>query len=459
MRSNYIYPIEKSPKYRPTRRDGSASMPDLPDQDGADQDGADRHRSTRHRSTRRAPDRDRPGPGPGRGCLPVLDLRRYTAPARPADRADFLAALRAACRDPGFFQLVGHGVPPSLAEDILRVSREFFRLPAAAKLEIENVHSAHFRGYTRFGHEITRGRPDLREQIDIGDERPPRALGPGDPPYLRLDGPNQWPAALPALRPAVEKYLAELGGLARVLVHALAESLGLPAGQLDATYATDPRSHLKLLRYLAAPGDAAAAPGDAPSAPGGPPSGYGQGVGAHKDGGFLSLVLQDELRPLHAPPGPPGTLPAAGPGLQVADGPGRWIDAAPLPGAFVVNIGEMFELATAGYYQATVHRVTSPPPGHERVSVAFFFGPSLSATVTPVPLPADLLAEIPDAGPPDPDNPIFAQHGMNTLKSWLRSHPEVTRRHYADLTAADLTAADLAQADHTAPTAPTGTAR
>ncbi len=118
----------------------------------------------------------------------------------------------------------------------------------------------------------------------------------------------------------------------------------------------------------------------------------------------------------------------------------------------------MFELATRGYYRATVHRVVSPPPGHERLSVAFFFGPRLSATLEPVPLPEELLREIGDAPPPDPHNPIFAQHGVNTLKSWLRSHPEVARRHYADVEHPTAAQSPAAQSPVEQPTAtqPTG---
>ncbi|CUU56325.1 Isopenicillin N synthase [Parafrankia irregularis] len=397
--------------------------------------------------------------GPSPRELPLLDLRRYTAPEHPADRAGFVLALRAACRVPGFFQLTGHGVPTSLTDRVLAVSRDFFRLPTATKLRIENVHSPHFRGYTRLGQEITRGNPDLREQIDIGDERPRRVCGPADPPYLRLDGPNQWPAHPAELRSVVEEYMAALAGVAQVLVRALAESLGLAPDHLDATFADDPRSHLKLLRYLPAPDGPAAETGHVAGVGDGDGDGDGertdrhrrdtggarsQGVGAHKDGGFLSLVLQDAVRRQDAPDAPETPVDPANaadrawlPGLQVADGSGGWIDAPPVRGAFVVNIGEMFELATLRYYPATVHRVMSPPQGHERGSVAFFFGPGLSATIEPVPLPPALLAQIPDAGPPDPDNPIFAQHGENTLKSWLRSHPEVARRHYADLTRPD----------------------
>ncbi|WP_086055430.1 isopenicillin N synthase family dioxygenase [Protofrankia coriariae] len=353
---------------------------------------------------------DGPGPAGPVAALPTLDIGPYRTGG--PGRAAFLAALRAACHGLGFFYLTGHGIPPATTAAVLAVSREFFHLPEDVKLEIENVHSPHFRGYTRLGHEITRDNPDIREQIDVGDERPVRQLGPHDPPYLRLDGPNQWPAALPRMREIVDAYMAELGRLARTLVHAFAESLGLAADQLDPRFAVDPRSHLKLIRYLPAPAGFAAD--------------YDQGVGAHKDGGFVTFVLQDDTGGLQV-----ARSPQAGTDVP-ADG---WIDVTPVPGTFVVNIGEMFELATQRYYRATVHRVVSPPAGTERVSAAFFFGPHLSATLAPLPLPEELRRQLPPSAPPDPRNPIFAEHGVNTLKSWLRSHPEVARRYYSDVEA------------------------
>ena len=58
---------------------------------------------------------------------------------------------------------------------------------------------------------------------------------------------------------------------------------------------------------------------------------------------------------------------------------GEWVDAPPVPGAFVVNIGELLEFATDGYLKATKHRVISPPAGQTRISVPFFFNPALDA--------------------------------------------------------------------------------
>ena len=143
-------------------------------------------------------------------------------------------------------------------------------------------------------------------------------------------------------------------------------------------------------------------------------------MGSHKDGGVLTLLLVE-----------PGKA-----GLQVQHGQG-WIDAPPMPGAFVVNIGELLEVATGGYLKATVHRVISPPEGSDRISVPFFFNPALSATIPRLALPPELAAQAEAAGgvTADPDNPIFDTYGANALKSRLRAHPDVAERHHPDLLA------------------------
>jgi isopenicillin N synthase-like dioxygenase len=134
----------------------------------------------------------------------------------------------------------------------------------------------------------------------------------------------------------------------------------------------------------------------------------------NKDGGFLTLLLQDEHK-----------------GLQV-EYDGEWADVDPIPGTLVVNIGELLELASNGYLRATVHRVVTPFAGVERLSVPFFFGARLDATIPLLELPPHLAAEA--RGPAsDPENPLFRDVGFNVLKSRLRSHPDVARRHYADL--------------------------
>jgi isopenicillin N synthase-like dioxygenase len=333
--------------------------------------------------------------------LPVLDLHRLDGPDRPA----FLDELRRAAHDVGFFVVTGHGVDPALEASLDDTVRRFFALPAAERRAIENTHSPHFRGYSRVGTEQTAGAADQREQIDVGPEREPLPRRDGDPAWTGLVGPNQWPAGVPGLRTAVLAWQAEALRVSRTILRALAESLGQPAGHFDRWFDDESHLHLKVLHY-----------------PGGTAS--RQGVGAHKDYGFLALLHQDTVG-----------------GLQVqlpddADGtPGRWIDADPVPGGYVVNIGEMLEIATRGYLTATRHRVTSPRAGVDRYSVAFFLGPRLDAVVEPLTLPADLTAELGDGYDPaawdpshDPANPLHAAYGDNAVRGWVRSHPDVAAR-------------------------------
>jgi isopenicillin N synthase-like dioxygenase len=91
-------------------------------------------------------------------------------------------------------------------------------------------------------------------------------------------------------------------------------------------------------------------------------------------------------------------------GLQV-ERDSEWVDAPPVPGAFVVNIGELLEHATQGYLTATNHRVVSPKHPDDRISVPFFFNPALDARLPVIDLPADLAARSPgrDAGSGQPD--------------------------------------------------------
>jgi isopenicillin N synthase-like dioxygenase len=322
--------------------------------------------------------------------LPVLDLRH----------PDFVAQLRAAARDVGFFYLVGHGVPAALADDLFAASRRFFAQPEPAKLAIQMANSPHFRGYTRLGDELTGGRTDWREQLDLGLEVPALALTPADPPWRRLQGPNQWPAEIPELRPLVLEWHERLHAVALRLLEAFALALEQPGDVFVPACTGLPNQVVKTIRY---PGRDVAADE--------------QGCGAHKDSEFLTLLRQERVG-----------------GLQVL-GEAGWIDAPPLPGSFVVNTGELLELASDGYLRATVHRVLAPPAGQERLSVAFFLAARLDATVPRLALPPQLAAEARGAAQ-DPANPLYHDVGWNTLKGRLRSHPDVARRHYADVLAA-----------------------
>jgi isopenicillin N synthase-like dioxygenase len=325
-------------------------------------------------------------------AVPMVDLRHSFGQLR--------GSLREAAHEVGFCYLVGHGVPEALVCRVLDVAHKLFELPQADKDAVAMVRSPHFRGYTRLGGELTLGEVDWREQIDIGPERPSIG-GPGKPDYLWLQGPNQWPAGLPELPGIVDEWDAALSSVARTLLRHWAASLGSPPDVFDEAFADTPATLIKIIRY--------------PARAAGP-----QGVGAHRDAGVLTLLLAE---------------PGSG-GLQVRRGKGThpdagWIDVPPLEGAFIVNIGELLEVATGGYLRATEHRVSLYGSAAERISVPFFFNPRLDAHIPVLSLPDELAARADMSWSPaeDPSDPIFSVYGRNAWKSRLRAHPDVADAH------------------------------
>jgi isopenicillin N synthase-like dioxygenase len=104
-----------------------------------------------------------------------------------------------------------------------------------------------------------------------------------------------------------------------------------------------------------------------------------------------------------------------------------WIDVPPVEGAFIVNIGELLEVATGGYLRATEHRVQLGGADEERISVPYFFNPRLDARIPVLTLPEDLAARADRLD--DPSDPIFSVYGRNAWKSRLRAHPDVASAH------------------------------
>ncbi|QDQ96952.1 isopenicillin N synthase family dioxygenase [Tomitella fengzijianii] len=324
--------------------------------------------------------------------LPTIDLAALDA-GDPAE----LRALRTATHGLGFFYLTGHGVDADAADALIAAAREFFMLPEQRKRAIENVRSPHFRGYTVLGGERTQGRVDWREQLDIGAERSAAAPDP-QRPWRVLDGPNQWPAEVPRLRGAALEWMDRAGAAGMRLLRAWAVSLGASADHFDRAFA-DPDPLLKIVRY-----------------PGHDGTVSGQGVGGHKDVGALTLLYPE-----------PGTS-----GLQV-EADGRWIDAPPRRGSFIVNIGELLEVATDGYLKATNHKVLPPPDGSDRISLPFFLNPGFDQKLPPVELVPALASQARGVGQDSHGGRLHAVYGLNALKSRLRAHPDVARRFHQDL--------------------------
>jgi isopenicillin N synthase-like dioxygenase len=325
-------------------------------------------------------------------ALPVVDLRDEAAPLRER--------LRSVAHEVGFFHLAGHGVPDDLTARVLASARALFALPQQDKDAVAMVNSPHFRGYTRLGGELTGGAVDWREQIDIGPERVP-LRNPAEP-YLRLQGPNQWPPALPELPGVIAEWDAALADVGRRLLRHFAVSLGSPEDVFDAAFAETPATLIKIVRY--------------PAEADGP-----QGVGAHRDAGALTLLL--------AEPGSRGLEVRGSTGASevTGDDHGEWVDVDPLPGALIVNIGEMLEIASGGYLRATEHRVALS--ARERISVPYFFNPRLDAQFPVLSLPDELAAKARGITADPSNERIFAVYGRNAWKSRLRAHPDVAAVH------------------------------
>lgn len=318
--------------------------------------------------------------------------------------------LAGACHEVGFCYLSGHGIPARIETDAVAATRAFFELDTQAKSRLSIANSPHFRGYTPFGAELTRGQRDWREQLDLGRDESAEPVAAGDPAWRRLRGPNQWPAELPELRRAVNTWTAQMERLSVGVLRALAVGLGQQANCFDAYMLPRGDLHLKLLRYRGESPRGDAQEANAPEAS------YAseQGVGWHNDSGVLTFVLQDSTG-----------------GLEVRTDSGV-VAAKPRPGTYLMNIGEMLQRATAGFLRATQHRVIGPPPGRERISLAYFAHPKYESNFAAMTLPAELADRIRDNVAADPANPIHACFGDNYLKIRLRSHPDVAERFYRD---------------------------
>ena len=248
------------------------------------------------------------------------------------------AAIDAACRETGFFAIVGHGIDPALRARLDALSREFFALPDSEKAVIEMARGGNaWRGWFPVGGELTAGIPDQKEGIYFGAELPPSSLP--------LHGPNLFPARPAELGPTVLAYLDVLTALGHAVLRGVALGLGFDEDWFARNITRDPVILFRIFHY--------------------PPTAGGDdewGVREHTDYGLLTILGQD----------------ATG-GLQVHSRTG-WVDVEPDPDAFVCNLGDMLERMTDGAYRSTPHRVRNAS-STGRLSFPFFFDPSWDARV------------------------------------------------------------------------------
>lgn len=270
--------------------------------------------------------------------LPIIYVSGVRS-SDPGDRAEVARAVRAACVANGFFYASGTGITLSEMDAALEAARTFFALPEAIKLALDKDKSFCGRGYERLSAQRLEAgaAPDLKEGFVIGTDLPP-----DDPRVVArwvLHGPNQWPSGMADWRALLETYHSAMLDLAGTIMRALALSLDVPVDYFD-DCCRDSITSLRLLHYPPQP------PRAGPDA---------RGAGAHTDWGAITILLQDSIG-----------------GLQVCASDGQWIAAPPIPGTFVVNLGDLVPRWTNGLYRSTLHRVINKS-GRERYSIPFFF--------------------------------------------------------------------------------------
>ena len=277
--------------------------------------------------------------------IPVIDL----APMAGGGVRGVAEAMRAASQGAGFFYVTNHGVPEASIEAAQGAARAFFARPERDKDRVA-VNALH-RGFVAMGEATLRDdvEADRKESFVWGLE-----LGPDDPDVRAgkaLMGPNLWPADMPQMRAALYGWYEAIGSCARTILRALAVGLDLPETYFVTRF-EKPLARGALVHYPPHPKDAGAGT---------------FGTAAHTDYGGITVVWQDDSG-----------------GLEVENRDGEWVPAHPIPGALVVNIGDLMARWTNDVFASNPHRVINRSGG-ERFSMAVFFDPDFDTVIETLP--------------------------------------------------------------------------
>ncbi|MEI6496186.1 MAG: 2-oxoglutarate and iron-dependent oxygenase domain-containing protein [Actinomycetota bacterium] len=334
------------------------------------------------------------------GDIPVLDITGFSDDPWSLTSLDFVDELGAAMHHYGFAYLEGHGVDPALDIAVHDIAREFFEASDNERAQIAVTNSPHVRGHTRLGMEHGGTQPDWREIVEFGPERRPVTPVDGQPAWLCLRGPNQWPHHIVAdFQPVITAWMAELDRVSRWLLRALALALGQPIDRFDSAVLPDPEVLVRMIRYPAAPVLSRGTLGKA----------------VHHDLGLITLVHHD-----------------AGDGLQMWHDD-AYLDIPARPGAYVLNLGDIMRRASRGYFRAARHRVVSPTTSRERLALAYFFNPSLEASMPAVDLPEPMARQLGHRLLTNDGDAMVGTFGDVWLTARLLAHPDVAALHHPEL--------------------------
>lgn len=247
----------------------------------------------------------------------------------------------------------------------------------------------------------------------------------------------QWPDenVVPGFRHGLESYLAAISDLGNLMKSLVAEALDLEPDAMDKFFHNPPRNKVSLLKYPSPPSNTSNGINDLRQ----PTNEQFQGVGSHKDGGFLTYLLQ--------------ATPHAG--LEAQNKSGEWIPIPPIENTLVVNVGRSLESMTGGVCTATTHRVCLRPDnfvdphGHPlgpRFSYPVFQTLKLDLShdeLCSLQLPAHIRALVQDEKVKSDAEAFFAKYhlmspGQGIFTARLTSHPDVGRRWYPELLEAAL---------------------
>lgn len=288
--------------------------------------------------------------------IPVIDLDGFVGGDADHRRRLGVATDRA-CRDVGFFSVVGHGIPDDVIDAAHARALDFFDLPEGDRLAVAMPEPGYPYGYNPFlAESLNRSLgggapPDAKETYNVGPvDPPPRPLQEMiDRDERAVYAPNLWPPALPELRPAIEAYYRSMTELSSTVMELFAVALGLP----DDWFVPFIDRHGSALRLAHYP-------------PLHDPPTEVLRAGAHTDYGTLTILRLDDE-----------------PGLQVEREPGDWLDVDAPPGALVVNLGDLMQRWTNDRWRSTMHRVVVPAgrAQRRRLTMPFFHNANWDARV------------------------------------------------------------------------------
>jgi isopenicillin N synthase-like dioxygenase len=274
--------------------------------------------------------------------LPLIDLKdTFGASVEALERA--AQAVRAACRDTGFMYVMNHGIDQAIVERAFAESRRFFSQPESEKLKVRKRHGTNGFDPVETQALDPTSPADFKESFLVS--KPAR---PGTPDHAE----NLWPEGLPGFREGIEAYHTAVQRLALHISRLIALSVDMPLGYFDRFFENQ-RGALRLLRY--------------PPMPAGPRNNQ-LGAGAHTDFGWITVLGQDQNG-----------------GLEIETARGEWIAVDPIPGAFVVNLGDLVPAWTNGLYHSSLHRVLNKRPGIDRYSIVLFYNPRYETVIETIP--------------------------------------------------------------------------